>query len=128
VATLGITSPGTGSFPLSDGRTSMNKYTMPEAGTVTGATAFFDYDAVEPTSAGCTTKFLIYAADGTAGAPGTLIAVSDAQAVDAGDQTVNYTISASLNAFSSGSIQRPVRLPRGVGLRVRPTPRLRTLR
>lgn len=95
MATLGPTSPGTSSVPNVLDRAWGNKHTFPSAGTLTKITAFFDFDAGNSSTA-CNAKAVVYADN--AGSPGALVAVSGATAVGANDQTVDFTLSASVSA------------------------------
>lgn len=95
--TFGQTTTGSGgSVPATTDRYWASKFTLSEDGAVTKVTAFFDYDAGNTSSAGDNGKAVIYA--DSSGSPGALVGVSSAVAIGAGDQTVDFPLTASLTA------------------------------
>jgi len=99
VATFGKTSPSVGSsvsVPNNTDRLWATKYTLSEDGDVTQVSAFFDYDSTETSNSGDTGKAVIYADSG--GSPGALVGVSSAVSIPAGDQQVDFPLTASLAA------------------------------
>lgn len=95
--TFGQTTTGSGgSAPNSNDRYWASKFTLSEDGAVTKVTAFFDYDAGNTSNAGDNGKAVIYA--DSSGSPGALVGVSSAVAIGAGDQTVDFPLTASLTA------------------------------
>lgn len=75
--TFGDTTQGGSSFPCSDGRVIVGKFTLSEAGDVQSITCFF----ASGQSAGTSFKGLIYDATGSGGNPGALVAIGAAVAV-----------------------------------------------
>ena len=94
MATFGNTTAGGDTFPNSGDRALVSKFTLSEAGDVTEINARFAGTA----TAGMNFKGLIYDDDGTAGAPGTRLAIGTATAVPAGGGVIASPITASLAA------------------------------
>ncbi len=84
--TFGDTTAGGDSFPLSDGRGLLSKFTLTEAGDVTQMNV-----RLTSVNGGAVSKALIYA--DSAGAPGALKAASASTALANGDQAFTVTVS-----------------------------------
>lgn len=83
--TFGDTSAGGDQFPMSDGRCMVDRFNLPEDGTINSAWA---YSASSSTS-GASWKFVILEDD--AGAPGDVLHVSDATAINAASTWYQFT-------------------------------------
>ncbi len=92
MATFGDTTAGASSFPYNDDRAIVRPFVMPEDGTATSITLFFDGSS----TAAENHKGLIYA--DAAGLPGALVAVSAAGSLPIGGTSLTLSISASLTA------------------------------
>lgn len=80
MATFGDTTAGGDTFPCSNDRAVLSKFTCPSSGTLTQINVRFD----STSSSGASFKGLIYADDGAGNTPGTRLGVGGATSVPAG--------------------------------------------